>query len=369
MKRVYKFVLVSVFCAFLLTPFFTFAQHMHDANITTLRAVVLRVVEENTREVEGTGVMSTYQIIEARILEGEREGETISLEDDFIRLKEGDKFFLNILQLDDGSEIYSIGDFDRRGVMLLFFAIFVVAVIALGKWEGVRALISLGGAFLVILYILVPGILGGRNPAVVSALVAIVVLVFVIYFTHGLNRRSHAALLGAVSSVIFTVFLAYVAVDMGHLSGFTDEAASFLNIQTKGEINFSGLLLGAMIIGILGLLDDIAITQASAVEELYSVAPDISEREVFTRALRVGRGHVSALVNTLALAYTGTSLALLLLFFRVPTSIDMLINREIFATEILRIIVGSIGIILTVPITTLLAVWFLRNKDIKNYEK
>ncbi|MDX1535929.1 MAG: YibE/F family protein, partial [Candidatus Spechtbacterales bacterium] len=224
---------------------------------------------------------------------------------------------------------------------------------------------GLGVTFLIIVYFLAPQILDGKNPVILSLVVSLAILAFTIYFTYGVNKKSHAAFAGVVISILFTFFLAFVAVDIGHLSGQTDDAATFLNVKTEGSLDFSALLLGAMIIGILGVLDDIAITQASAVQELSSAAKHFSRKEIFIRALHVGKEHVSALVNTIALAYTGAALPLMLLFMHSESSVDMIINRDLFATEILRIMVGSIGVVLTVPITTGLAVIFLVTQNKK----
>jgi uncharacterized membrane protein len=160
--------------------------------------------------------------------------------------------------------------------------------------------------------------------------------------------------------VILTGVLAYIGVTFAHLTGFVSDEAVYLNLNTKGTLDFAGLLFGGIMIGALGVLDDIAVTQAAVVSELYNSASHLSKKEIYIKALRVGKEHVGALVNTLALAYTGASLPLLLLFSTSDSSISSIINREIFATEIIRTVAGSIGLILTVPITTMLAVWLLK---------
>jgi uncharacterized membrane protein len=167
-------------------------------------------------------------------------------------------------------------------------------------------------------------------------------------------------------SVLLTGILAIVAVTMSSLSGFVGDESVYLNFNTQGSLDFTGLLLGAIIIGVLGVLDDIAVTQVAIVAELYDSNATMGRREIYRRALRVGREHVSALVNTLVLAYTGVSLPLLLYFYLSPTSFSSLVNAEIFATEIVRTIVGSIGLIMTVPIVTALAVFYLKGYKSKH---
>lgn len=205
-----------------------------------------------------------------------------------------------------------------------------------------------------------PGIIGGWHPLLISTLVASGILFAAIFFTHGFNRESYVAYAGTMIAVVITSLFAVFSVYLSDLSGFADEAAVYLNFNTQGSLDFTALLLGAIIIGVLGVLDDIAVTQAAVVTELYRSNPELGKLEVYKRALRVGREHVGALVNTLVLAYAGASLPLLLHFYIASSSITMSINNELFATEIVRTIVGSIGLILTVPIVTALAATYLQ---------
>jgi len=304
----------------------------------------------------------------AEILEGDKKGQTITIENDFLVLKKGDKFFLrhSISSL-DGQEMYSVRDIDRRGVILGFIILFMVVVIIFSGKQGVRSILSLAGSFFVILYVLVPSLLKGYPPIPTSIAIAAVILFLAIFLTHGFNRESTVAFTGTVLAVILTGILAYLGVTLAHLSGFASDEAIYLNFNTRGMLDFSGLLLGGIMIGVLGVLDDIAITQAAVVSELYNSASHLSKKEIYKKALRVGKEHVGALVNTLALAYTGASLPLLLLFSTSDSSMASIINQEIFATEIIRTVVGSIGLILTVPITTLLAVYMLKGYKGKHH--
>ena len=163
-----------------------------------------------------------------------------------------------------------------------------------------------------------------------------------------------------VVTILFTGALAYYAVDVTRLSGFASEEAVYLNFDTRGSIDFVGLLLGSILIGLLGVLYDAAISQAIAIEELHKIGPHLSRAFIFKRALRIGREHIGALVNTLAIAYVGASLPLLLLFYAsTDSSFSLNLNRELFATEVIRTMIGSIGLVLAVPITSLITVWML----------
>jgi uncharacterized membrane protein len=166
-----------------------------------------------------------------------------------------------------------------------------------------------------------------------------------------------------VCTVIITGLFAYWSVGMTRLTGFGSDEAVYLNLNTGGSLDIVGLLLGGIIIGLLGVLYDAAIGQAVSVDELTRIAPHASRRKIYERAVRIGREHIGALVNTLAIAYVGTSLPLLLLFMQSQSATPLqIVNTEVFATEIVRIMIGSIGLVLAVPITTFVAVWMLVRK-------
>lgn len=362
-----KFLFLFLFVAFF-TPATFSAQEIIQDKVEILRAKVVEVSNQEERKIPGTDVTTTYQTIDAEILEGEKKGQIVTIENDFLVLTKGDKFFLRY-SIDGfhGTEIYTVRDIDRRGVILGFVALFALVIIIFSGKQGLRSIISLAGSFFVILYVLVPSLLKGYPPVQTSIVIAAVILFLAIFLTHGFNRESTVAFTGTVIAVVLTGILAYTGVALAHLSGFASDEAIYLNFNTQGTLDFAGLLLGGMMIGVLGVLDDIAITQAAVVSELYSSASHLSKKEIYKKALRVGKEHVGALVNTLALAYTGAALPLLLLFSTSDASMASILNQEIFATEIIRTVVGSIGLILTVPITTLLAVHMLKGYTGKHH--
>lgn len=326
------------------------------------RARMVEVVSQATPEPEGT-VAQPYQVIRAELLSGPKEGERVEVVNDHLKLEEGRTFFLQYVRDPQGEETYQALDRDRLPVLLVLGLLFALAVLALGGKQGLRSLLSLAGSFFVILYVLLPQLLRGVPPLLMSTLVAAVVLVLALYSTHGWRRTTHAAFLGTISSVALTGIFASLAVKAAGLTGFSSEEAVYLNGQLGGTLDARGLLLGGVMIGILGILDDIAVTQASVVAELKSAARTLTNAEVYRRALRVGREHVGALVNTLALAYAGSALPLLLLFVSDRTPALVALNGELVATEIVRTIAGSIGLVMAVPITTALAVLMVKPGD------
>ncbi|MAZ56889.1 hypothetical protein CL653_03795 [bacterium] len=346
---------------FLLTPSSLLAQVPHNDYQGTWHGQVKDILSEEMQEIPGTDTDHLFQTIRAEVLNGPLEGEIITIENDYLKLDKGDKFYFNHNIYFDGTESYGIINIDRIGALVVLVLIFMAAVIAFGGKQGVRSLLALGGSFFAIFYILIPGILNGWSPLFASIVVASGILFAAIFFTHGFNRESLVAYSGTMVAVVLTGLFATFAVFFTDLSGFTDDASTYLNFNTRGALDFTSLLLGAIIIGVLGVLDDIAVTQAAVVTELYNSNPNLQPREVYKKAIRIGREHVSALVNTLVLAYTGAALPVLLHFYVSASSFTMAVNTEMFATEIVRSIVGSIGLILAVPIVTILAVLYLKD--------
>lgn len=340
---------------------FSSAQQIHNDYQGTYSAKILDVKNEEERDVGWNGVKSVYKVLEVKLLDGPQKDKIVTFESDFPEVGKGDKVFLNYLIDVGGVERYVITNINRTNQIYFFVALFVAVILFFGGKQGARSLIALIGSFLAIFYILIPTILAGWHPLLACILVASGILFAAIFFTHGFNRESLVAYVGTMISVLITSILATIAVKITKLSGFSEEAAVYLNFNTGGSLDFSGLLLGAIIIGVLGVLDDIAVTQSAVVTELFDSNKNISRLEVYKRAMRVGKEHVGALVNTLVLAYTGTALPLLLLFKIYNFDFNTVINMEIFSTEIIRTIIGSIGLVLTVPIVTFLAVIYLKN--------
>jgi uncharacterized membrane protein len=357
---------IRLILAFALISFVPIAAHAQEPSIapdvTVLeKARVVSVQNTEERPVAGAGIMTTYQELTAEVLEGAEKGAVVSLENDYVPLAAGELFYLlHTKGALDGVDTYAVSEPYRINALLILVGFFVLLVALLGGKQGIRGLIALAGGFVLIVSFLLPGILAGYSPVLISVIVASLIAVVGSYITHGFNRTTSVAVLGMVGTILLTGVLALIAVKATRLTGLSSEESVYLNLNTHGSINLQGLLLGGILIGLLGVLYDAAIGQAVAVEELHAVAPHLSRRAIFKRAMRIGREHIGALVNTLAIAYVGASLPLLLLFYNSGTgTFAMHVNQEIFATEIVRTIVGSVGLILAVPITTLIAVGML----------
>ena len=352
----------GLFLFLILTPFAS-AQEVHEELQETVRAEVMAIPETYERDIVGTDTTATVQTVQVRILEGEKKDTVVSFDNDVLLLEEGDVIFVNRLETISGVEYFVFKDVDRRDALLVLAVVFVGLLVLFAGYQGLRAVVSLIGSISVIIFVLVPLLLSGYPPVVTSVAIAALILALVIFITHGINARATIAFIGTVGAVIATGIIATVWVSFAHLTGFASDASVYLNFSTKGALDFSGLLLGSIMIGVLGVLDDVAITQASVVRELKATDRSLSLYELYRRALRVGRDHIGSLVNTLALAYVGVSLPLVLLFARTDETFGAIVNQEVIAAELVRTLVGSIGLILAVPLTTLLAAWWFERQE------
>lgn len=352
-----KFALPIVFFGLLLPTSLNAQAQLVPDTVTIHRAVVREVFNQHQETIPGTDTSTNVQTLQAEILDGPDAGRTVTFENDYIQLESGDSFFIRHTSnsLDD-REAWSVADPDRLYILALLVLMFLVLLIIFGGIQGVRGLTSLLGSLVLIFYLLLPGILHGYSPILVSIGVASLIIMLGSYITHGFNKTTTAAVLGMLATVVLTGLGAYALMQGAHLSGYAAEESIYLNFDTRGAIDMAGLLFGGIMIGLLGVLYDIAIGQAIAVEELFAAGQHYTRAHVYQRAIRIGREHIGALVNTLAIAYVGVALPLLLLVLHsVEGDLLFLINREVFATELIRILIGSIGLIVAVPITTLIA--------------
>lgn len=249
---------------------------------------------------------------------------------------------------------YFFVDFDRRVPLGILAVVFAAVVVALSRWRGLAALGGVIVSLMVLVKFVLPAILAGSDPLVVAIVGGATIMFVALYLAHGLNAATTTAVLGTLASLFLTGGLALLFVNISIFTGAGSEEASFLQI-TQQQVNLEGLLLASIIIGTLGVLDDVTITQASAVWELHRVNPALGMRDLYRSAIRIGRDHIASTVNTLVLAYAGASLPLLILFTVSNQSMGQVVNIETVAEEIVRTLVGSIGLVASVPITTGLA--------------
>ncbi|MFE3441405.1 YibE/F family protein [Nocardia sp. NPDC059180] len=274
-------------------------------------------------------------------------------------LQAGDSIRIVRQTAPDGTPLYSFDDYARGLPLTLITVAFVVVIIVVARWRGLRALLGLGFAFGVLVVFMLPALLDGK-PAIPVALVAgSLILYAVLYLAHGVNLRTSSALLGTLTSMVLAAVLSWLTIGVTNLTGLSEEQNT--NVATYLEhVSITGLLLAGFIIGSLGVLNDVTITQASAAFELAALDEGASRREIFAAAMRVGRDHIASTVYTLVLAYAGGALPLLLLFSVAGRSIQDVLVGDAVAIEIARSAVGGIALALSVPLTTGIAVMLAR---------
>ncbi|MFJ8645237.1 YibE/F family protein [Streptomyces sp. NPDC093546] len=249
---------------------------------------------------------------------------------------------------------YSVTDVDRRIPVALLAGVFALAVVAVGRMRGLMALTALALSFLVLTLFILPAILQGSNPLVVAVVGSSAIMLMALYLCHGLTARTSVAVLGTLISLLLIGLLGSAFIGWASLTGNTDDYTGLIH-GLYPNIDMSGLLLAGVIIGSLGVLDDVTVTQTSAVWELHQADPSMGPRALYRAGIRIGRDHIASVVNTLVLAYAGAALPLLLLFSIAQSSVGTVANSEIVAQEIVRTLVGSIGLVASVPVTTALA--------------
>lgn len=254
----------------------------------------------------------------------------------------------------EAEPVYNLTDIERRAPMLWLALAFAALVIAFGRLRGALSLVGLAASLAVVVVFVVPAILEGTSPLAVALVGSMAIMLLTISLAHGIGPKSLAAMLGTTVSLALVAVLALAFVGLTDLTGLAGDESALIQLGAE-DISFTGLLLAGMVIGALGVLDDVTVSQASTVLALRSANPDLRFGELYTRAIEVGRDHVSATVNTLVLAYVGTSLPVLLIFGSGQLGFLEAVNVELVAQEIVGTLVGSIGLIAAVPVTTALA--------------
>lgn len=347
-----------------------FAQDVSKDEVFEAKVMEILKEKEVTRE---DGSKYFQQNIKLKGLEGKWQGKEVVFYgiDDFEvvsknEYKKGDKVIVAYSKDVEGNENFYIVDYIRRDSLYFLAGLFCLVVLIIARWKGFRALLGLAVSFFIIMKFIVPKILDGGNPLFVSIIGSFIILIFIVYITEGFRQRSHLAIASILICLVITGVLSLVFTYLTRLTGSAQEEAMFLISLGKTAINFRGLLLAGIIIGTLGILDDMVISQIMATEQIKKANPELLNKEVFKKSFEIGKSHMSSMVNTLFLAYAGVSLPLLLLFnIDMPPFLEFsqVINNEIIATEIVRTFVGSIGLALAVPIATFISVYYLKVKE------
>lgn len=320
-----------------------------------------KIVEEFSEEQTSQGWQQTLGVL---VEKGEEEGKKVKVTTgqgslSGRRFAVGDRVVLAASVGPEGGKTYYIADYIRRLPLILLAAVFLILVLVIGGWRGTKGLLGLIISFAVILFLVLPFINQGRNPLLVSVFASVLLIPLLFFSAHGFSRKALAAALGTFLSLLIVIVLAQGFVKLAKISGLSSEEVGFLQANYPGKFDAQGLVLAGIIIGALGVLDDVTVSQASVVQKLRQTG-DLSGTKLFLESLSVGRDHIASMVNTLILVYVGASLPLLLLFLDNPQPLSIVLNYEIIAEEIIRTLTGSIGLMTAVPITTFLAVKMIK---------
>lgn len=338
------------------------------AKDTFYQGKVTRIIGEKIDSGYEPGSEVFTQKLEVELLTGAEKGLVVPVTNEIPLLDKSIKeFVVNthviIGKTTVGDETqYYISDVYRLNSLWIVLAIFIGITLLLTKFHGIKAFLGLFTSFIVITWYIVPQILHGGNPTLISIIGTTIIAATSLYIAHGFHRRTSVAFAGTIISIGIAVALSYVFVRVTHLFGMGSEEAFYLQFAPGTSINLRGLLLGGIIIGVMGILDDITTAQAAVVEQIYQANPLLSARELYHRGSIVGREHILSLVNTLVLAYTGASLPLILLFKIYERPAWVTLNSEIIMEEIVRMLIGSITLIIAVPITTFIAAEYYHRK-------
>lgn len=368
MKKI--FFLLVVFFSFCI-PVVAFAQVETGAPPVQeddfYKAKVVTVLKEG--ETEEYGRKNILQNVKLEFLQGPEKGKQIEIPYEIDidkanqKLKIGDKIIVGVSH-QNADLPYYVSDMYRVNALWMIFAFFFALTLVLSGKQGFRSFIGLVLSFVIIMFFIVPLILKGWNPLLVSAVGALGIVSTTLYIAHGFHARTTVAFVSMLLTIGLSVVFSLLFVFGAKLFGLGTEEAFFLQTTQGLSIDLRGLLLGGILIGTLGVLDDIATAQAATVEQIHRANTSLSFKELYQRGSEVGKEHIASLVNTLVLAYTGASFPLLLLFSLYQKPMWTTLNSEVIAEEVVRMLVGSIALICAVPITTFLSAYlFSYNKE------
>ncbi|MDI3496603.1 MAG: hypothetical protein PWQ35_624 [Patescibacteria group bacterium] len=365
-KRFFNLLFIFLFLLFF-SP--NLVQAQQTEGVISFTAKVVEITDSVTKT-RPEGGEFTQQNLYLEAISGPRQGEFFFYEGisdvevaNQNTYQVGDRVFVDVFTGDDNQEVVYVTEYNRSTSLLYLAFIFIVVFLLIGRRKGLRALLSLILTFVIIIKFILPLILAGYNPFLISLAGGLLIMILVIYITEGWQRKSHLAILAVVFSLLITLILSLIFTNLTRLTGMAQEETVFLLELENLVLDFRGLLLAGMLIGAIGVLDDIIVSQIEAVERIKEANPTLSPKKVFRLAFKIGNTHLGTMVNTLFLTYAGASLPLLLIFVLSRNSgLDLAraLNSEIISTEIIRTLVGSIGVMSAMPIATFLGAYGLK---------
>ncbi|MDH5532984.1 MAG: YibE/F family protein [Candidatus Pacebacteria bacterium] len=369
----FTFITTTLFVIFftIVSPSYAQTDNINQENINIeppkeeiVEGVVISIKE--TGQETAFDQLAPYQILEVQFTNSERTGQSVEVKNSsafaditaqYEDYKVNDKLKIYSGKDFENNDVYVVAGRIKRHGLTVLTILFILAVLIIGRIWGAMSLIGLALSFGVIFRIIIPMIIKGYDPVIAALIGSMIIIPSTFYVSHGINKKTHVGVISTLIALSFTGFLAVYFVDKVHLTGFASEEAGFLQIERQGTIDIKGLLLAGIIIGTLGILDDVTIGQASVVKQIKHAKPSIKFWTLFKKGMEVGQDHIASMVNTLILVYAGSSLPLLLLFFDSQKTFIDIIEFEVIAEEIVKMLVGSIGLILAAPLATLIAAY------------
>lgn len=343
----------------------TEAQEFKD---TKFRAKVTEISKEQCEENTNCTKFSM------EVIDGERNGEIIestianieNVDPQNKYLKVGDRVIVQEFQIVNDFQFVILGPV-RELPILLLTVLFVILILAIARFQGLGSLTGLGISIFALFGITTPMVLNGQSPILAGYLGAIIVLLTSIFLSHGINRKSLIALASSFVGLIIISILTWIFIDLARLSGFGADDAINLLSESRNVLDMRGILFASIIVGGIGVLDDITINQVSAMEQIYKADPKQNWKELFSKSMQLGKDHIASLVNTLFIAYASASMPLVMVLQATNSNFFDIVNSDQFAEEIVRAIIGSMGLILVVPISSLIGAYIItKKKESKN---
>ncbi|PAB60450.1 YibE/F family protein [Anaeromicrobium sediminis] len=349
-----KILIVMIFITFLSN--ISYGQVVNKDEYSEARALVIKANDPTEKNGE------RIQLVKLKILEGKYENKIVKVkhiigeETTLVReVKKGDRVILSIDKRDKIVNIY-ISNYGRREYVYYISIIFILLLLVIGKKKGIKSTISLGLTILAIFKILLPAILKGYNPIFITVAMCSFITIITMFMVGGINYKSISAIIGTIVGIIIGGSIAIIVGNKGHVTGMSSESASMLMfIPQEVEFNFKYILFSGIIMGALGAIMDVGMSIASSVEEVYKANKETSHRKLFLSGMNVGKDVMGTMSNTLILAYVGSNIPLLLLLMAHGNTVPNILDLELIVVEIIRALSGSIGLIMTIPITAFAA--------------
>lgn len=325
---------------------------------------ILAITEVNERRFEKIDYIS--QVILARI---EKTGEQTRLSTNYIVknspviYEKGDKILLGKSGSETETNSYYVIGYDRTGILLGLTIVFLILVVIVARKQGLKSILAMAYTFFILIFLLLPLLMDKMNPILVGLMGIALIIPVTFLFTHGQNKKTLSALIATIITLILTGLLSYFIISMAKITGPSQEEVDILIYGSKGMYDLTGILIAGVIIGLLGILDDVTISQASLVEQLHKASPKLGRHNLFKRSMIVGKDHIASIVNTMILVYAGASLSGLILLATYPRPLIVLLNDETVLVSIIVALIGSIGLILAVPITSLVTIRILQKRS------